>query len=296
MKKLIMPRFLLAAALVLTFVHGPRPAYGQATGAPTSIDEHLKIEAGTVWMKGPGEPAMIDTHESATVGNAVKALQKIYPDVTFAVDPRTMDVPLSDIIIRANDPATDLEALRTASGDRFAVRFDKSANPRSTTTNPQINLLYTIRANDQTQENHESEDRVIECFNLTGYIQHALASRRMMFDQDSKPSATGETKATDEALAHLQEIIKSTISDFDGSIKLPHFRFYREAQLLIITGSRDAIGIAAKVINALPGQQNAISNSAVRRNKQDQTFLEQISPVFAPDKTTAAPGADPSRP
>jgi hypothetical protein len=299
MKKLNMLRVLIAAVLVATFALGPRLVYGQQAKSapdPAPIVEHLKIENGEIWIREPGQ-AMVNTHDSAIVGNAIKALQKIYPDITIAADPRTINLSLADVIVRANDPATDLEALRTASGDRFDVKWDKSVNPRSATGNPQIDLLYTIRANTETDAHPEAEERIIECFNLTGYIQHAVDGELNRFNRDPKPDNAAEkdrvASVTDNALAELQEIIKSTIKDFDSSIKEPKFRFYADAQLLIMTGSPQAINIAAKVVSALPGQQGTRWTSNGDGSSRNQQLLRQMG--VTPDSPTKPSVQDPTR-
>jgi hypothetical protein len=290
MKKLNMPRVILTTVLVSAFALGPLLAFGQkavseSALAPAPIVEHLKIENGEIWTREPGQ-AMVNTHQASTLGNAIKALQKIYPDDTFAVDPRTMDVSLADVIIRANDAGTDLEALRTASGGKFDFNAKLAQSPA---TGGAASTLYTIRPNNTTDSNSEAEERVVECFSLTGYIQHAISTT------DPK-DPSGRKAAPDKALGELQEIITSTILDFDSSIKQPKFRFYSDAQLFIVTGSPRAIDIAAKVISALPGQQGASWDSNWGRNIRNSRLPQQmgVAPGGLQPKPDQAFGVDPS--
>jgi hypothetical protein len=253
MKKPDMPRVLMTTALTTAFALASWTAHGQAAtinsrqaiGIPDSEnappEEHLKVENGFIWARQPGE-AWVREGE-ATIGNAVKALRGIYPQITFAVDPRVATLPVTDLLIRANEAKTDLDALRTACGSRFDLgggEMDVSGQPNS---------LYALVYNSATEANPaKREDRNIECFNLTGYLE------RIAKHEDNKKGEQPE-KPVDQAVDQLQQIIKSTIADFDSTINPPHFQFYAQAQLLIVTGSRRGIEVAGKVIRALPGQQ-----------------------------------------
>jgi hypothetical protein len=201
----------------------------QATTAPR--EEHLKVEQGAIFFRLPGK-AWNNGISPANVGNAVKALRALYPDATFAVDPRVAELPLTDLVIRANELNTDLWALRTACGGGFDLGGDGS--------------LHLLQHNKSTEFNaSKSGDRKIECFNLTGYLE------RMKKSEENK-----REPQTEKAIAELQSIIENTIKDFDDTIAAPHFRFHPQAQLLIVTGSQRAIEVAARVIHALPGQQS----------------------------------------
>jgi len=254
MKKPYMHRVLLTTVLIVTFVLASRSAHDQAKPVnPAALlgagaappEEHLKVENGSIWVRQPGESWV--RGGDATVGNAVKALRSVYPEITFAVDPRVAAVPVTDLLIRANQPNTDLEALRTACGGRFDLSgglIDPSGQPSS---------LYQLVDNNLTEQNSsKKEDRNIECFNLTGYLE-----RRFKANDVRPAQQAGEAL---RMVDQLKEIINQTISDFDGDIKMPQFQFYDSAQLLIVTGSNRAIAIAAKVIRALPGEEGLFGN------------------------------------
>jgi hypothetical protein len=296
MKKFNMPKGLWTIAFMTAFTLAASPTYGQvaaATAEPARasaagpIVEHLKVENGSIWIRPPGQ-AMVDTHQAPDVGHAVKTLQTLYPDVTFAVDPRVAKVALADVIIRANDPMTDLAALCTASGDRFSVRQEP-------------NSLYTLECNNFTDADPKNEDRTIECFNLTGYIGAIIPSEdgkeQPKTEADKDHARDLRRVQTSDALAELQEIINRTIADFDNTIKEPHFRFYPQAQLLIVTGSHRAIEVAAKVIHALPGQQWGHGNASWGRNIGDQDPMQERQqsdamsgrgPLIPPGTTTSS--------
>jgi hypothetical protein len=274
MKKPTMLRVLVTTALMAAFALAPWPTFGQSTAIAPS-DEHLKVENGDIWIRNPGQPyAAVGP---ATVGNAVKALRKLYVNATFAVDPRVAELPLTDLVVRANEPITDLAALRTACGGRFNLGVEP-------------NSLYTLQRNNSTDlDPSKKEDRNIECFNLTGYLG------RIITPEDEKNQQTDEAKAqakdkraqqTREAVDQLKSIIADTIKDFDATIGEPHFQFYGQAQLLIVTGSHRAIEIAAKVIHALPGQPAFFGKSDESGNfrnnfSRDSQSLEQVQSGYS---------------
>ena len=207
-----------AAAMAMT-------AMGQMdTNGPV---EHLKVERSGVFERLPNE----DWKQvgPATVGSAIKALEDIYPQATIAMDPKLADVPLADLKVRASDPAGDLEALRAACGSQFEL--DASRRGMS---------LFTLTANGffERAQAAAARTRQIQVCSLAGYLEQ-------------RPKDTKEDSAVDQ----LQQVINETIGDLDGTIPQPKFRFHADAKLLVVIGTPQAIDVAAKVINALPGQQ-----------------------------------------
>jgi hypothetical protein len=245
MKKPNMLRVLLTTVLMLALVAAPWSACGQAKPAAAPPEEHLKVEQGSIWVRQPGE-AWVRSGD-ATVGNAVKALRGVYPEITFAVDPRVAAVPVTDLLIRANQPSTDLEALRTACGGRFDLG-DSPIDP----SGQQSSLYQLVYNNATVLDPSKKEDRDIECFSLNGYLDWRFKDQETKHEQQEQEAM--------KSINLLQSMIMQTISDFDGDIKMPHFQFYPEAQLLIVTGSDRAIEIASKVIHALPGEERLFGN------------------------------------
>jgi hypothetical protein len=280
MKKLKMLRVLVTTVSMAAFVLVPWPAQGQAAtavapAASAQREEHLKVESGTVAVRQPGQNwAVVGP---ATVGIAVKGLRELYPDQTFAVDPRVSELPLTDLVIRAkdNEPSTDLWALRTACGGGFDLGGEGS--------------MHLLQHNKSTEFNaSKREDRNIECFNLTGYLGRIAPPedvKQKEQTEEAKLKAKDERQAkTRMAIDELQEIIKSTIADFDKTIEPPHFQFYPQAQLLIVTGSRRAIEVAGKVIHALPGEEKAFFGySYGHGDSSDQPLFQELQGNFSPD-------------
>jgi len=258
---------LVACALASPAAHGQGTlvlASPVGALATTPLDEHLKVQDGAIFVKLPGQSEWDRGSAPATVGHAVKVLRAIYPNATFAIDPRVLDVPVTDVIVRANDPITDLEALQTSCGGRFSIGHVLNING-----GPEHNPLYKIEYNEVTgKKTSAEEDRKIECFNLTGYLQRVKAHD----ENEANPNKAsgggfgvggGGTPGfrAEQAVARLQDIIQKSISDFDPSISQPHFQFYGDAQLLIVVGPQQAMEVAAKVIHALPSQPTSTSDS-----------------------------------
>jgi hypothetical protein len=228
------------------------PARGQNVKEIAKLDsfsEHLRVEGGMVWSRKPGQPW--DNPQEATVGNAVKKLGELYPDATFAVDPQVAVVAVTDLVVRSQDPKIDLQALAAACGGKFDFR--QNGTP----------TLFILEPNNRTfsRAPSKTEDRSLECFNLTGYLLPMIAQ------DNSAPSGAvagpvSSESHTQKAVAQLQEIIQKSITDLDPSMKQPHFKFYSEGQLLVVIGPQQALEVAEIIIRALPGQQAPPANHA----------------------------------
>ena len=247
-----MYRIFVTMVSMAAFALASLPARGQAQaiqavpGGNEPLVEHLKVQDGIVFKRLPGASTNGVDCGPAKLGNAVKVLRELYPKATFAMDPRVAAVPLADVMVRADDPTTDLEALRTTCGGRFEFRYQQKG-------------LFTLEYTKYTDLNPSTgEDRSIECFNLTGYLEREKAKSADGANKN-KGQGGGTTAMSGELIGQvvggLQEIIQKSIADFDPSIGQPHFQFYPDAQLLIVIGPERAIDVAAKVIHALPGQR-----------------------------------------
>ena len=301
MKKPNMVRVLLTTTSLAIFALASSPALGQQTPAAAppggalatpQLTEHLKVENGGVWVKSGAGWLQ---RGADNMSGAVKALREIYPNATFAIDPKVADVLVTDLIIRADDPMTDLAALCTSSGGRFSIVHQSSLNP-----------LYSIVPNNATDVKPPTgEDRQIECFNLTRYLE-----REGVLGKDETNANKGQgagigamfggTTPAAQAVARLQEIIQKSIGDFDPSISQPHFQFYADAQMLIVIGPERAIDVAGKVIQALPGQENwrgNFSGSGTFREdgrRENRILMQQMN--AAAGTSLPAGGASPPNP
>jgi hypothetical protein len=316
MKKPNMFRVLVTTVSLAAFALGSSPSLGQqtpaaipqggavATLASPSLDEHLKVEGHAIFVKLPGQ-AWDRGSAPASMGHAVKVLRELYPNATFAIDPRVADVPVTDLIIRADDPMTDLEALRTSTGGRFSIVHEP--NFASASGGAEQNPLYSVVYNNATDTKPSTaEDHQIECFNLTRYLEREKGLNKD--DTNTNKAQSGAfgggmsgpspaAQAVAEAIARLQDIIQKSISDFDPSISQPHFQFYADAQMLIVIGPERTIEVAAKVIRALPGQDTLTGNFfggggySADRQHENRILMQQMN--SASGTTTFPIGGDP---
>ena len=305
MKKPDMFRVLVTTVSLAVFALASSPALGQQTPAAAPPDgavavatplltEHLKVENGGVWVKAGAGWLQ---RGADNMGSAVKALREIYPNATFAIDPRVADVLVTDVTIRSDDPMTDLEALHTSSGGRFSIVHEP--NLASASGVAEQNPLYSIVANSATDTKPSAgDDRQIECFNLTRYLEREKALNKDETNTNKgQPGGFGAAAHAAEAIARLQEIIQKSIADFDPSISQPHFQFYADAQMLIVVGPERAIDVAAKVIQALPGQDTLTGNFfggggySADRQHENRILMQQMN--SASGTTTFPIGGDP---
>ena len=83
----------------------------------------------------------------------------------------------------------------------------------------------------------------------------------------------------------LQVIVSQTIENFDSSLKKPQLQYYKEGQLLVVTGQQRAIEVVTKIVRALPGQHNswnADTSVKERELQKDKALMEALSRSGAP--------------
>jgi hypothetical protein len=231
---------------------GPAPSAAEAVFGGGPRQGSWKVDGDQIWIMimRPGQKSTWTGLGEANVHNAVKALTELYPNVTFAMDPRVAEKRVGELIDRVNDPLSDLNALRVASGNAFDIRSGGMSD-----------LLFMLEPNSSTlaAATPKPEDRTVECFNLTGYLQPMSTLDKAAQGRGNgggNPMAFLDSH-TDKTIAYLKDIIRHAITDLEPSMQQPHFQFYADGGLLIVTGSKRAIDVAAKVIYALPGASSS---------------------------------------
>ena len=202
-----------------------------------------------------------------TLGNVVDALRERYPDANIALAPGLAALKIADLKLRAGQLSDELEAIRVASGSKFEWIAPGSGWPNMNpapavdpTTGLSIppppaesrnNGLFVLREAPPTQSN----ERTVEAFNLSGYIQWLTGKDKATADTDRRE------KAAEQSLRDIEKIVLETIDTFKqgnlNSQDQPRFQFHRGANLLVAIGTRETVEIVRKVVNALPGQTEA---------------------------------------
>ncbi len=199
----------------------------------------------------------------ATLGNVVDALRDQYTKANIVLAPGLAKLQISDLKLRAGHLADELEAIRVASGAKFDWMGPGSAGPNMppsltmtidpTTGQPTAPAatesntgLFILREPTPTPET----ERTVEAFNIGPYLQWLREK------QDQKEAPDLREQEVAKSLLELEKIVTATLESLKqgGAVEMPSFRFHRGANLLIVTGTRYAVEVARKVVNALPGQ------------------------------------------
>jgi hypothetical protein len=200
----------------------------------------------------------------ATLGNVVDALRDRYTTANLVLSPGLAKVKISDLKLRAGNLHDELEAIRVASGLKFEWLGPGSAGPNlspgsspqtidPTTGQPTVTSqteanagLFILREPAPTPETA----RTLEAFNIGGYLQW------LRDKQDPKAAPDRREQEVAKSLDELEKIVVETLESLKqgSSVEMPSFRFHRGANLLIVTGTRDAVEVARQVVNALPAQ------------------------------------------
>lgn len=195
-------------------------------------------------------------HTEASLPRIVDELRDIYSDANFVLAPGMESVVIGDLKLRSAALSETLEALRVASGEAFvwhnglAPRMDPATGlpPAPMLVDPTTGLpqptasessLYFLTRDDVSQPNPR---RMVQVFNLSGYLEQVGKRDR------------GEIS---QSLEEIKGIIAETlVQATQGKLQpadAPSFQFHPGANLFIVIGTSQAVGITEKVINALPG-------------------------------------------
>jgi len=161
----------------------------------------------------------------ATIGNIVEyARQKSHMDIVLS--PGVAGVVVKDVTVRDADIESFFQALTVATEMRINARQMSHG-------------LWAVMG-------RSSSPRRVEVFNVSGYLQHQVG-----------PRGTGG-KAVEASLDEVKQIIVQTLSDLkQGQLspeEQPSFQFHSGANMFIVIGTDQALDVAGKVGNALPGQ------------------------------------------
>jgi hypothetical protein len=215
---------------------------------PASEPYALQIEEGTILRKGVKLPA--------TLGQVVDALREMYPKANLVASPEVTDLMVADLKLRSAELEETLEAVRVASGERFVWRrngdqpgaIDPTTGlpvPSQPAKGASLYLLTAAPGGPPTKARRE-----VEVFNLRGYIATVNAGQ--------------DEKAIEDSLRKVQEIVRDTLERLNqGSAQGLDYQFHSGADLLIVIGPREAIEVARKVVEALPGQPVSVSSRPV---------------------------------
>lgn len=191
-----------------------------------------------------------DKRSEATLANVADVLRARYQHANIVLSPGLAQLQISDLKLRAGQLLDELEAIRAASGERFniqgprgPVQFDPTTG--LPVTNAMNSGLFILQANPP-----EDQERFVEAFNIEPYLTWLV--RRPMPNENPQDREKRERESIDDLTRMVTETIEMVKSDGQPWTQ-PVFRYHRGANLLVVVGSRQAVEVARKVVNALPG-------------------------------------------
>jgi hypothetical protein len=156
------------------------------------------------------------------------------------LSPGTEKIRISDLQLRSADARLIAEALSIASGGTMHVNVRPG---------PVDTLIIMSR---------QRPSRRLEVFNVSGY----LSSNPLLAEFEAHEKLT--SAAVEEMTRRVREIevlVIGTLHDLTRSEFADHeqmeFQFHPGTRLLIVIGTDQAIDVARKIINALPGQRQS---------------------------------------
>jgi len=268
-----------------------RPKTTSASAEPAPPGYDLEIIDGKLAgaLKGRGL--------EATLGTVVDALRDRYTKANIVMSPGLAKLKISDLKLRAGHLADELEAIRVASGSKFDWMGPGSAAPNmppgssvqpvDSTTGLPIAVapsmldtgLFVLREPAPTPET----TRTVEAFNIDPYL------RWLREKQDPKEAQDRREQEVEKRLEELMKIVAETLQSLKqgSSVEYPKFQFHRGANLLIVTGTRDAVEVARKVVNALPGQTDFGSSGGGGGGGGGRSFGGVGGPGMSPEAQEA---------
>jgi hypothetical protein len=275
----------LAGALMLLGFTGW--AQEKAPGAPkaTAGSQYaLEIENGAIIQP----PSL--SGKPPTLKYILNVLRDKYPNANIVMSPGLADVSIADLKLRAISLPEELEALRVASGNKFAWESRASLGPQqnidAATGLPVASAyvgLYSLTEPAPAPNN----DRTVEAFNLTPYL--------------------GQHKDPNEMLPRLQqveEIVSQTLKAISPPNTPPaDFQFHGGANLLIVIGTREQLDTARKVINALLNRDGAGEDGKQTNLRDYEKAIENFEKTMrafggleSPSPQAPAPAPAPAAP
>jgi hypothetical protein len=225
----------------------------EAAGNPSSLFE-IEIVDGEFVRKG--------RKQEATLENVVDLLRERHDGANIVLSPGLPRIKIANLKLRATSLEQELEALRVASGNKFMWSDGRNSaademmrgagaimpappggpapDPSRSALPPKQNQapLYILG---EVPAGMTAPGRQVEVFNLTDYFNSFGG-----MDEESR------AKLVTTSLDEIKKIVSTTLQliseDQNSSIA---FQFHAGANLLVVSGTPDALEVARKVVGAL---------------------------------------------
>lgn len=271
----------VATALVLA----APPVFGQAATRNKDAEQAAKQKLETSAAShslfeieiADGEFTLKGRKVDATLPNVIELLRERHAGANIVLSPGLPRIKIANLKLRATSIEQELEALRVASGNKFmwgngnnpapmidpvtglpgSSAWAASAAP-ATAINPTTGLPVGPKDNQaplyilsEVPGGMTGPGRRVEVFNLTGYFNS-------FGDADEESS----NKRVDESLEQIKKIVTTTLQTVDEDRNsVIGFQFHAGANLLVVSGTPDALEVARKVVSALVPQGRSFGNT-----------------------------------
>lgn len=217
-----------AAAAVFAAVAGSIPSSAPAQNSPAtpSPDAHATADSGTMDV----------SFQDTNVGEIVAYLRNRNSKTNIILGPGVADVTVDELKLHTLDIPTLLEAVRLAAKAPLIV----NTLPNSPSKGWYLGLQNPASLVRFTPE--------VAAFNLSGYF--ALQNKQESSYQQTADDLTAIISKTVEDFLHY-ESESNTGEPVDT--RRPEYFFHKGANLLVIVGTPQMIGIARNILDALPG-------------------------------------------
>ena len=264
----------LAAALCVALFLAGNLGLAQPASKPAaqrSSPYLLEIEGGWL-LQSTGDK------REATLENVVELLRELElsrsgAPANIVLSPDLPKIKIANLKLAATTLTQELEALRVASGERFAWSTGVGPQSIDPATGLPIHNAPTIPGAEMQNQTplyilRPAPDAgrgplLVEAFSLAGYFE----SRRKSDNEDAyQVMVDQEIKQIEQIVTETAEIYAALRRELKGEsarASTPNLRFHRGANLLVVIGEPEAVEVAAKVIGALPGVKHSGSPAGI---------------------------------
>lgn len=240
----------------------PKPRQAEASSASIRGNQYYDLEIENGRLAGNVDEQL--RNYAPDLGVIVKILRSKHPEANIAMSPELSDVMISDLKLHAASVGEELEAVRIASGGKFTWKATQMS-PDS------MSPLFTLEPSGKfLHESAETRGSQVQVFNFSSYF----ARRRDSGMDDAKFQALKE-----QTIRSTKQIVATTVASLNIASPLD-FQFHEGANLLVVSGRPEAIGIAGIVINAMLENPRGGSNPDINQARQlDNQFPQMAEEV-----------------
>ena len=237
----------------------PPAAVERVSSQPEGPQFDLEVSNGR-FVLSPGQT----NGPIATVGNLIKRVQELDPNVNIILSPGVADVALTDFRLHAVTLPRVLTTLPGLTGNRVGLTESFAGRGRggrgSLASTGSVYMVGFVDANvfyggggGGVGFANTRPVRQVEVFNINNYLNTLKPPR-------PDPASATERAVTMNGVQSIEELIAQTLGSLLNQSPLnaadrPDYFFHEGTGLFVVVGSPQAIDVASKIISALPGSR-----------------------------------------